>query len=464
MALDPVVETALRSAVGESHLRTDSDSLVEYGRDTCDLFEPAPAAVVFPGTTGEVRELVCLANDHKLALVPSGGRTGLSGGATASNGEVVVSLERMNRILDSSVTDRTVRCQAGVPTARLQQQAQEMGLYYPVDFAATGSSHVGGNIATNAGGNRVIRYGMTRNWVAALEVVTGSGDVLELGRGLLKDNTGYELQQVFIASEGTLGIITEATMRLTEAPAEAVVLVLGLDRLEDLLPTLDAFRSAVKLNAFEFFTEDALTRVVERHGLKRPFEHATAVYALIEFESRDESDSRAALETFERCSKAGWVRDGVVSQSRSQAAELWRLRDDISETLSRWSPYKNDLSVRVSLVPGFLEEVGCVVEARYPDFEVLWYGHIGDGNVHLNVLKPEAMAIDDFRENCGDVSGAIFELVERYHGSVSAEHGVGLLKKPYLEYTRAEAELVLMRRIKRVFDPEGVMNPGKIFG
>lgn len=463
MALDPVVETALRGAVGESYFRTDSDSLVKYGRDTCDLFEPAPAAVVFPGTTGEVLEVVRLANDHKLALVPSGGRTGLSGGATASNGEIVVSLERMNRILDSSVTDRTVRCQAGVPTARLQQQAQEMGLFYPVDFAATGSSHVGGNIATNAGGNRVIRYGMTRAWVAALEVVTGSGEVLELGRGLRKDNTGYDLHQLFIASEGTLGIMTEATMRLARPPGESAVMVLGLDRLVDLLPVLDAFRADVTVNAFEFFTEGALEKVVERHGLQRPFDRATAVYALIEYERRDERDAESALAAYARCTEAGWVRDGAVSQSRAQAAELWRLRDDISETLSRWSPYKNDLSVRVSLVPGFLEEVGRVVEARYPDFEVLWYGHIGDGNVHLNVLKPEAMAIDDFRENCGDVSGAIFELVERYRGSVSAEHGVGLLKKPYLEYTRAEPELVLMRRIKRVFDPGGVMNPGKVF-
>lgn len=463
MALDPVVETALRGAVGESYLRTDSDSLVKYGRDTCNLFEPAPAAVVFPGTTGEVLEVVRLANDHKLALVPSGGRTGLSGGATASNGEIVVSLERMNRILDSSVTDRTVRCQAGVPTARLQQQAQEMGLFYPVDFAATGSSHVGGNIATNAGGNRVIRYGMTRAWVAALEVVTGSGEVLELGRGLRKDNTGYDLHQLFIASEGTLGIITEATMRLARPPGESAVMVLGLDRLVDLLPVLDAFRADVTVNAFEFFTEGALEKVIERHSLQRPFDRATGVYALIEYERRDERDAESALTAYARCTEAGWVRDGAVSQSRAQAAELWRLRDDISETLSRWSPYKNDLSVRVSQVPEFLEEVGRVVEARYPDFEVLWYGHIGDGNVHLNVLKPEAMAIDDFRENCGDVSGAIFELVERYRGSVSAEHGVGLLKKPYLEYTRSEPELVLMRRIKRVFDPEGVMNPGKVF-
>lgn len=463
MALDPAVESALREAVGDAHFRADSDSLRQYGRDTCDLFEPAPIAVVFPECTEQVRNVVRLANDHELALVPSGGRTGLSGGATASSGELVVSLDRMNEILDTCSTDRTVRCQAGVTVARLQQEAAGLGLYYPVDWSAVGSSQVGGSIATNAGGNRVIRYGMTRNWVAALQVVTGSGEVLELGRELVKDNTGYDLHQLFIGSEGTLGVITEATMRLTRIPAESAVMVLGLDRLEDLLPVLEVFRRQVTVNAFEFFTEDALARVVERHALKRPFERPTKVYTLIEYERRDDRDAESALAAYERCVEDGRVRDGTASQSGAQAAALWRLRDDISETLARWSPYKNDLSVRVSMVPGFLGDVGRLVRERYPDFEVLCYGHVGDGNIHLNVLKPEDMTLERFKEDCGAASEVIFELVERYGGSVSAEHGVGLLKKPYLEYTRAEAEVVLMRSIKQAFDPNGVMNPGKVF-
>lgn len=463
MALTGPVDEALRGAVGEAHLRTDADSLRHYGRDTCDLFEAAPSAVVFPADTGQVAEIVRLANTHGLALVPSGGRTGLSGGATAVDGEIVVSMERMNRILDASVTDRTVRCQAGVVTAHLQQQAEELGLYYPVDYAATGSSQVGGNISTNAGGNRVIRYGMTRNWVAGLQVVTGAGEVLELGRGLLKDNTGYELQQLFIGAEGTLGLITEATMRLADAPAESAVTVLGLDRLEDLLPVLDTYRSRLRVSAFEFFTESALARVVERHQLQRPFERPTPVYALIEHEVRDGDDGDAALEAYARCTEAGWVLDGTASQSKAQAAGLWRLRDDISESLSRWSPYKNDLSVRVSVVPEFLEAVGRVVAERYPDLEVVWYGHIGDGNVHLNVLKPDALGVDAFKARCAGVSEAIFEQVRGHAGSVSAEHGVGLLKKPFLSYTRGEAEVALMRKVKRVFDPNGVMNPGKVF-
>ena len=270
-----------------------------------------------------------------MALVPSGGRTGLSGGATASNGEVVVSMQRMNRILDSSVTDRTITCQAGVITANLQQHATGMGLYYPVDYSATGSSQVGGNIATNAGGNRVIRFGMTRHWVLGLEVVTGAGEILRLGRGLIKDNSGYDLQQLFIGSEGTLGIITEATMRLTRMPGPSHVMVIGLDRLESLLPTLNRFRESTTVNAFEFFTEETLTRVIERKGLQRPFEHPSPVYALVEFEADSESAMESALDAFESCMAQGWVTDGVISQSEKQAADLWRLRDDISSTLAQ---------------------------------------------------------------------------------------------------------------------------------
>lgn len=461
--LSPTVRAELERIVGADRLSEDEATLSVYGRDTCDMFAPAPGAVVWPEDTRAVHEIVVLANQHDLAIVPSGGRTGLSGGATATEGELVVSLERINRITARSVIDRTVRCQGGVVTAKLQEEARGMGLYYPVDFAASGSSHVGGNIATNAGGNRVIRYGMTRNWVAALQLVTGSGEILELGRGLHKDNTGYALHHNLIGSEGTLGIITEATMRLAPAPGESAVMVLGLEDLEALLPTLAAFQARTTLNAFEFFTEPALARVIERHGLQRPFEPATPIYALIEFEAQSEARMQTAIEVFEHCVEQSWVKTGIVSQSREQAASLWRLRDDISETLSHWSPYKNDLSVRVSLVPEFLAEVGRIVNDRYPGFEVLWYGHIGDGNVHLNILKPKDMAIDAFREQCGSASEEIFGLVEHHKGSVSAEHGVGLLKKPYLRFSRSPGEMVLMRSIKRAFDPNGIMNPGKIF-
>ncbi len=434
--------------------------LADWGRDWTRSFNVAPAAVVFPESTEEVVALVRLAREHGFALVPSGGRTGLSGGAVAPAGEVVVSLDRMNRILDFDSGGQLVHCQAGVVTEVLQQFAEQQGLYYPVDFASSGSSQIGGNIATNAGGIKVIRYGNTRDWVAGLKVVTGAGDVLELGRGLVKDNTGYDLRQLFIGSEGTLGLITEVTMRLCRQPGELDVLVLGLSDFPVVMNVLSAFQKSLDVTAFEFFSDKALDKVVDRTGLPRPCAEPCPFYALVEVENAGEA---GALSVFEHCVEQGWVVDGVISQSVEQARKLWRLREDISETLSHWTPYKNDLAVRVSAVPEFLAEVDALVARTYPDLEVIWFGHIGDGNLHLNILKPDDQDQETFFKRCHAASKEIFEIIRRFGGSVSAEHGVGLLKKDYLEYSRSPAEVAYMRAIRQAFDPDNILNPGKLF-
>jgi FAD/FMN-containing dehydrogenase len=417
-------------------------------------------AVVLPSTIEQVQALVQLAAHERLAIVPSGGRTGLSGGAMAANGELVLALDRMNTIDDFNPIDRTVRCGPGVITEQLQQFAQQQELFYPVDFASSGSSQIGGNISTNAGGIKVIRHGMTRDWVAGLKVVTGTGEVLDLNQGLVKNNAGYDLRQLIIGAEGTLGIVVEATMQLCRPPKELAVLVLGVPDMPAIMHVLSTYQGAMDLSAFEFFSELALQKVVEHQGLQRPFATATEYYALIEIES---SDMDRAMELFEHCVESGWVLDGAVSQSIAQAEALWRLREDISETISRWTPYKNDISTRISRVPDFLLEVEAVVNEHYPEFEIIWFGHIGDGNVHLNVLKPEDLAMADFQHQCSEVSRWVFEIVQRYGGSISAEHGVGLLKKDYLHYSRSPLEVQIMRQIKLAFDPQGIMNPGKIF-
>ncbi len=454
--------SALEALFGE-RLRTDTDTLGSWGRDWTRSFTVAPSAVVFPESTEEVVELVQTARTHRFALVPSGGRTGLSGGAVAPAGEVVVSFDRMHRILDLDVPGQLMRCEAGVITQTIQEHASEHGLYYPVDFASAGSSQIGGNVATNAGGIKVIRYGMTRDWVAGLQVVTGRGEVLDLGRGLVKDNTGYDLRQLFIGSEGTLGLITEVTLRLTRAPAAQQVLVLGLPAFPVVMEVLNAFRSRLEVSAFEFFDHKALAKVLSRTGLPRPFEanpESVPFYALVEVETAVDAD--APLGVFEHCVEQGWVVDGVLSQSEEQARKLWRLREDISETISHWTPYKNDLAVRVADVPAFLAEVDAFAAQRYPDLEVVWFGHIGDGNLHLNILKPEAMPQHEFYDRCHAASKAIFETVRRYGGSVSAEHGVGLLKKDYLGYSRSDPEIAYLRAIRSTFDPDGILNPGKL--
>ena len=454
---------ALKSLLEPGKLLTDSDSLNTYGKDWTKHFAPKPLAIAFPKSIEQVQAIVRWANQHQVALVPSGGRTGLSAGAVAANGEVVVAFDYMNQILEFNEFDRTARCQAGVVTKQLQQFAEEHGLYYPVDFASSGSSQIGGNIGTNAGGIKVIRYGMTRNWVAGMTVVTGKGEVLELNRDLIKNATGYDLRQLFIGAEGTLGFVVEATMRLDRAPKNLTAMVLGAPDLDSIMPVLHAFQSKLDLTAFEFFSDKALAKILGRGDVPAPFETECPFYALLEFEASTEEVANDALATFEHCVEQGWVLDGVMSQSQQQLENLWKLREYISETISHWTPYKNDISVTVSKVPAFLHDIDAIVAANYPDFEVVWFGHIGDGNLHLNILKPDNLSKDEFFAKCATVNKWVFETVQKYNGSISAEHGVGMTKRDYLGYSRSAEEIAYMQAVKAVFDPNGIMNPGKIF-
>lgn len=458
----PRLLAELHAMFSADRVATDADSLARYGLDWTRYYQPAPSAVVFPQTVDEVVAVVQWANREQVALVPSGGRTGLSGGAVARQGEVVVSFDRMKAISDFDPVARTVRCQAGVITEALQQFAAENGLYYPVDFASRGSSQIGGNIATNAGGIKVVRYGMTREWVAGLTVVTGKGEVLWLNNGLAKNNTGYDLRHLFVGSEGTLGFIVDATLKLARQPAELGVMVLAVPQLTDIMKLFHAFRARLDLNAFEFFSEKAMRHVLARGHVKRPFEGEADYYVLLEFEKLAADTEEVALAVFEACAEQGWLVDGVLSQSEQQAKDLWRLREDISESITPYKPYKNDIAVTVSRVPAFVERLDAILSREYPDFEVLWYGHIGDGNLHINILKPDALELDDFRRACEQVNEHVFSLVGEFGGSMSAEHGVGLLKRDYLDVTRSVEEIALMRAIKAVFDPNGVMNPGKL--
>ena len=459
----PAVIEELMTLVDPGKVLTDAASLEAYGKDWTKHYPPAPSAIVFPKTVEQVQAIVCWANAHKVALVPSGGRTGLSAGAVAANGEVVVSFDYMNQILDFNAFDRTVVCQPGVITRQLQAYAEEQGLYYPVDFASSGSSQVGGNIGTNAGGIKVIRYGMTRNWVAGLKVVTGKGELLELNKDLIKNATGYDLRQLFIGAEGTLGFVVEATMRLDRAPRNLTAMVLGTPDFDSIMPVLHAFQGKLDLTAFEFFSDKGLAKILARGDVPAPFETDCPFYALLEFEASIEEVANEALATFEHCVEQGWVLDGVMSQSDTQLKNLWKLREYLSETISHWTPYKNDISVTVSKVPAFLRDIDAIVAEHYPDYEVVWYGHIDDGNLHLNILTPEHMSKDDFFASCTKVNKWVFDIVKRYNGSISAEHGVGMTKRDYLGYSRSPEEIACMKAIKAVFDPNGIMNPGKIF-
>ncbi|VEG13009.1 FAD-binding oxidoreductase [Moraxella cuniculi] len=454
---------AIAIALPELSIKTDSESCTHWGRDWTVHFQSNCQAVLFPKTTEEVATIVRLANEHRTPLVPSGGRTGLSAAAVAAQGEVVVSFDKMNNIGKFYAADRMVEVEAGVVTKALQEFAESQDLYYAVDFASSGSSQIGGNIGTNAGGIKVIRYGMTRNQILGLTVVTGKGDVLNLNGGMLKNATGYDLRHLFIGAEGTLGFVTKALIKLEKPPVNLTAMVLGVPDFDSIVALLDKFGKALTLTAFEFFDQIAVDKVIDAGHTKAPFDSQTPFYVLLEFEAVSDEVLETAMAVFESAAEAGLIVDGVMSQSIAQLQELWKLRECISETISVFTPYKNDISVLISHLGDFIADIEAVVKENYPDFEICWFGHIGDGNLHLNILKPATLSKEEFFAKCQTVNAFVFETVKKYHGSISAEHGVGMTKKPYLHYSRSPEEIAYMKAIKAAFDPNGIINSGKIF-
>ncbi len=460
--LSSAFRDALRSLLPADAIIDDTDPrrLKLYGRDWTKKFAPAPTLVLFPSTTAEVSSVCALCSTHNISIVPSGGRTGLAGGAVAAQGEVVLSLERMHMLHEVDTVARTLRVQAGAVTAAVHAHALEADLMWPVDFASTGSSHIGGNLSTNAGGVRVVRYGLTRNWVLGVQVVLMNGDVLELGGALEKNNTGIDLRQLFIGSEGILGIITEATLKLTTPLSHTRVALLGVGSLAQSLEVFRATRDAegVTLLACEYVAANCLQAVLQEQGRPAPFERPAPAYILLELQGG------ATVDTWlEGVFEAGLVCDGVLAQSATEAAALWSLRENIGESLSRCGLlHKNDVALPISNLPAFAEELDAALLSKYPDFATYIFGHVGDGNLHINIMKPAALNAEEFYRHCAAADRDMFTLVKKYGGSISAEHGIGLLKKNFLGYSRSPVEIDLMRQLKTVFDPKGLLNPGKV--
>ena len=378
----------------------------------------------------------------------------------ATDGELVLSLERMRQLDAIDRLGLTVHVQAGAVTEAVHRHCAEAGLFWPVDFASKGSSQVGGNLATNAGGVRVIRYGLTRQWVLGLTVVLANGEVLELNGALEKNNTGVDLRQLFIGSEGILGVITEATLKLTRLPGKVEVLLLALPSLEAVLELFARARAGpFTVMAYEFFTAQCLLRVTRHRKFKAPFEQPSSHYVLLEVEQVE-----GPLDTWlQSLFESKLVTDGTLAQNSEQARELWAYREAISESLSATGlPHKNDIALPISKLHAFCAALEQLLQQRYADWELCLFGHIGDGNLHVNILKPDAMDKAAFLARTHEVDAALFDLVRAHLGSVSAEHGIGLLKKDWLGHTRSAAEIELMRSLKRTVDPLGILNPGKV--
>ena len=393
-------------------------------------------------------------------------------------------MERMSKVLGIDVPGRTLRCEAGATVQAIQEAAETEGLIYPVDWAAVGTAQVGGSIATNAGGIRVIRYGLTRDWVRGLGVVLASGEYVEIGGPLIKDNTGYDLRQLFVGSEGTLGLIVHATMGLTRPPVARVV---GLASLPYDAAVLDLFTrlrgSDLTISAFECFDVGCVGEVLAHRGSDGagPFAELGEQHVLIEVEvvrggSADEEEGEAAaLEAdIERtrdaltfaladAQEAEEILDAVIASGDAQARALWAWREEISESLHHRTPHKADVSLPVARVAEFMERWRSLVEAQIPEIPAVCFGHVGDGNLHLNLLRPDGLELEPFLQRVHGFDDALYGLVEDFRGSVSAEHGIGLLKRDHLHHTRSQEEIEYFRLIKKAFDPHGILNPGKVF-
>jgi D-lactate dehydrogenase (cytochrome) len=464
--LPPDLIAEFRGIVGDRYAVTDAADIEPYVTEERDLFHGRSPLVLRPASTAEVSAICKLATAHQIALVPQGGNTGLVGGQTPHNGEVVVSLRRMDKIRDIDTASNTMTCEAGVVLQVAQQRAAEVDRLFPLSLGAEGSCTIGGNLSTNAGGTAALAYGVAREMALGLEVVLADGRVLNALSKLKKDNTGYDLRNLFIGAEGTLGIITAATLKLFPKPRAIETAFVGLTspaRALRLL-TLSQGEAAGTLTSFELLSEIAVDFSI-RHGIdvRDPLAAKHPWYVLMELSSpRD--DARATLEAIlGKAMEGGIVDDAVIATSLSQRAGFWKLRDEMSAAQKpEGGSIKHDISVPVAAVPDFIAEADAAVVKLIPGARPVPFGHLGDGNIHYNVSQPVGADPAGFLARWHDVNAVVFEIVLRMGGSISAEHGIGVLKRDELPEVKDKVAFALMRQVKAMLDPLGIMNPGKV--
>ncbi len=461
---------AIEAIVGPRGVITEALEMAPYLTDRRGRFEARAPLVARPASTGEVRAVVRYCANAGIGIVPQGGNTGLVGGSVpdASGAQIVLSLERMRAVREVDPLDFTATVEAGCILAEVQAAADRAGLLFPLSLAAEGSCRIGGNLATNAGGTGVLRYGSARDLVLGLEVVLASGEVWNGLRRLRKDNTGYCLKQLFVGSEGTLGIITAAVLKLFPKPRQVETALIAVADESAANRFLAHCRQASgdAVTAFEYIDRSCLELVLERipdvvEPLSGRYEH----YVLVELSSAQAgADLRLGFEqVLEQGIGGGEVLDGTIAASLEQAAALWRIRESIPEAArAAGEGIRHDVSVPVSRVPEFLVRARAICRELHPAARVIAFGHLGDGNIHFNMTQPEGIATAEFLAPERAVHAAIYELVASLDGSFSAEHGVGRLKRDELLRYRSEVEVGLMRALKGTLDPLGILNPGKV--
>jgi FAD/FMN-containing dehydrogenase len=450
----------LADIVGAGNVLAAAEDVKPYLTDARKLYTGSAECVVRPGSTAEVSRVVALCGQESVAIVPQGGNTGLSGGSvpTGAGRQVVLSLSRMNRIRELDALNDTITAEAGCVLAAVQQAAEDAGRFFPVSLGAEGSCQIGGNLSTNAGGVNVLRYGMAREQVLGLEVVLPDGRIWEGLRGLRKDNTGYDLKQLFLGAEGTLGIITAAVLRLRPQPTASVTAFIAVESPRRAVELLAAVRGRLgeRLSAFELISRASLEAVLSHLKEQDPLPAPHPWYVLAEI--ADAGDTALLREQVEQAlgaaAEEGTLRDATLAQSGNQARALWRLRESIPE--AQFFNVKHDISVAVSKIPELVDRLGAALRARFPDVVPYIFGHVGDGNLHYNV-GPEAMV-----KERPAVNRIVYDVVAGLHGSISAEHGLGQLKREEIRRHKSALELELMAALKRTLDPKGLMNPGKV--
>jgi FAD/FMN-containing dehydrogenase len=464
--LSPELIARFRAIVGDKHAFTEAADIAPYVTEERGLFHGRSPLVLRPGSTAEVSEVCKIASEHNIALVPQGGNTGLVGGQTPHHGEVVVSMRRLDKIREIDTASNTMTCESGVVLQVAQEKASEVDRLFPLSLGAEGSCTIGGNLSTNAGGTSALAFGVAREMALGLEVVLADGRVLNALSKLKKDNTGYDLRNLFIGAEGTLGIITAATLKLFPKPRTIETAFVGMKSPEDALKLLSISQNeaAGTLTSFEFLCDTAVDFSV-RHGIdvRDPLAGKHRWYVLIELSSpRD--DARATLEQIlARGMEEAIVDDAVIAASLSQRSAFWKLRDDMSAAQKpEGGSIKHDISVPVAAVPAFIAEANAAVVKLIPGARPVPFGHLGDGNIHYNVSQPIGADAEKFLARWHEVNALVFEIVLRMGGSISAEHGIGVLKRDELPGVKDKVAIELMRAIKSTLDPLGIMNPGKV--
>jgi len=461
---------AIRAIVGAKGWVDDPAGMAPHLEEPRGLWHGRAALVAKPASTREVAAVMGVCDEHAIAVVPQGGNTSLVGAAVPHEHgrEIVLSLSRMNAIRALDPLNDTITAEAGCILANVQAAAEEAGRLFPLSLGAEGTCQIGGNLSTNAGGTGVLRYGSARNLVLGLEVVLPSGEIWDGLRGLRKDNTGYDLKQLFLGAEGTLGVITAAVLKLFPKPNDTVTALVGLPDPQAAVDLLARARAATgdAVSAFELMARFCIEIATEfGSDVRDPFAAPPPQYLLIELTTAQAPGPlRDAFEAvLETAMADGLVLDAVIADSGAQAQALWRIREVVPEVqMSAGGSIKHDVSVPVSRVPEFIARADAAVAAAMPGVRPCAFGHVGDGNVHYNLSQPPGMDRDEFMARWAEMNEIVHDIVAGLGGSISAEHGLGRLKREEIARYKSATELQMMRAVKRALDPKGIMNPGKV--